>query len=145
MDAIEFLKRSSDGKHRVVSTGELNIYQIAEAQRDGKMFVDQTTGLGWVLLPWECTTDKDRNREEQYFIKTASHLTVAMEQTSGEEALYSNGELVQERSSLLYFDFLHAAQGRQIYLTEFRCDWCGEPWPKTLAELQTKVGQQVNH
>jgi hypothetical protein len=68
VDAIEFLKRSSDGKHRVVSTGELNIYQIAEAQRDGKMFVDQKTGLGWVLLPWECTTDKDRNREEQYLI-----------------------------------------------------------------------------
>jgi hypothetical protein len=72
-------------------------------------------------------------------------LTVAIEQTSGEEALYRNGQLVQERSSLLYFDFLQAAQGRAIYLTEFRCDWCGEPWPKTLAELKTKVSQQVNY
>ncbi len=27
------------------------------------MFIDDDTGLGFVLLPWELTTDKDRKRE----------------------------------------------------------------------------------
>lgn len=66
MNAMEFLKRAANG-HRIVSTGDLNEWQIAEAMREKKMFVDSESGLGFVLLPWELTTDKDREREREYF------------------------------------------------------------------------------
>lgn len=67
MTAIEFLKRASDGKHRIVSSGDLLPIQISMAQADKKFFVDEETGLGWALLEWELTTPKDRKREQSYF------------------------------------------------------------------------------
>jgi len=70
MTALEFLKRGSDGKHRIVSSGDLHVMQISEAQAEGKFFVDDETGLGWALVPWELTTSKDRMREEKYFAKS---------------------------------------------------------------------------
>jgi hypothetical protein len=65
--AVDFLKRASDGKHRIVSSGDLNRMQIVEAQVRRMFYVDEETGLGWALLPWDLTTDKDRERERQYF------------------------------------------------------------------------------
>lgn len=67
MTAIEFLRKSATGEYRIVSTGDLNHWQIAEASRLRLMFVDEETALGWVLLPWSLTTDKDRKREADYF------------------------------------------------------------------------------
>lgn len=63
MSAIEFLRRCASGQHRIVSTGDLLDMQIREARSEDRMFVDDETGLGFVLLPWELTTDKDLNRE----------------------------------------------------------------------------------
>lgn len=85
MNAIEFLKRT-DG-HRIVSTGDLNEYQIAEARRENKMFVDPDTGLGWVLLPWELTTDKDREREKLFFESRLPRVVVAND-ADGDQAIY---------------------------------------------------------
>jgi hypothetical protein len=62
-EALEFLRRAADGKHRIVSTGDLHEMQIAEARADYRMFVEPGGGLGWVLLPWELTTSKDKERE----------------------------------------------------------------------------------
>ena len=67
MTAMEFLKKSSYGKHRIVSSGDLNQWQISEAQVNKLFFVDEESGLGWALVPWELTTQKDRQREEAYF------------------------------------------------------------------------------
>ena len=66
MTAIEFLRRTSEG-HRIVSSNDLNHHQIVEAQARKLFFVDGETGFGWALLPWELTTDKDREREADYF------------------------------------------------------------------------------
>lgn len=61
-EALKFLKRAADGKHRIVCTGELTEFQIAEARVENKMWVDPD-GLGYVLLAWELTTHKDKMRE----------------------------------------------------------------------------------
>ena len=55
MTALEFLKRAADGKHRIVSSGDLHVMQISEAQANKLFFVDDQTGLGWALVPWELT------------------------------------------------------------------------------------------
>ncbi len=47
---------------RIVSSNDLTQHQIAEAQATGRWFV-APNGLGWALLPWNLTTDKDRQRE----------------------------------------------------------------------------------
>lgn len=65
MTAIEFLKRCADGNYRIVSTGDLVEMQIAQARSQDTMFVDDETGLGWVLLPWRLTTNKDLQREKE--------------------------------------------------------------------------------
>ncbi len=57
-----FMKKFVDG-HRIVSTGDLILFQIAEARKEGRIFIDNETGLGWVALPWELTTAKDKQRE----------------------------------------------------------------------------------
>ncbi len=48
---------------RIVSTNDLHRFQIAEASAHGRMFVDPRTSYGWVLLPWDLTTAKDKDRE----------------------------------------------------------------------------------
>lgn len=63
-DARAFLLRAADGKHRIVSSGDLIEFQIAEARVEKTFFVDEQTGLGFALLPWELTTDKDCAREK---------------------------------------------------------------------------------
>ncbi len=68
-EALEFLKRASYGKHRIVSTGDLTELQIAEAQASGLMYVDPDSMLGWVLLPWELRTRKDAMRESDFWQK----------------------------------------------------------------------------
>jgi hypothetical protein len=68
-EALEFLKRASYGTHRIVSTGDLTELQIAEAASCGRMWVDEETHLGWVLLPWELRTQKDAMREEGFWQK----------------------------------------------------------------------------
>jgi len=72
MTALEFLKRAADGKHRIVSSGDLHVMQISEAQANKLFFVDDQTGLGWALVPWELTTAKDRHRESGFFTKGGS-------------------------------------------------------------------------
>lgn len=64
-EALAFLKRCADGKHRIVCTGDLTEFQIAEARRENKMWVDPD-GFGYVLLPWSLTTAKDNQREAAY-------------------------------------------------------------------------------
>lgn len=61
-EALTFLKRAADGEHRIVSSGDLTTFQIAEAQSQGRFYVEPGGGLGWALLPWHLTTDKDQQR-----------------------------------------------------------------------------------
>lgn len=68
--ALEFMKKFVDG-HRIVSTGDLNEFQISEARVEDRLYVEPGDGLclGWVALPWELTTTKDREREKKYLCK----------------------------------------------------------------------------
>ena len=63
MDLRTFVLRAgSEG--RIVSSGDLTTHQISEARAKNRFWVDEETGLGFALLPWELTTDKDRRRED---------------------------------------------------------------------------------
>ena len=63
-EMLAFLKRSADGKHRIVSSGDLTTIQQADAQADRRFYVEPGGGLGWALLPWHLRTPKDKEREE---------------------------------------------------------------------------------
>lgn len=60
--ALEFLKKFVDG-HRIVSTGDLTDLQISNAKVEGRLYVEPNGGLGWVALPWDLSTPKDKHRE----------------------------------------------------------------------------------
>lgn len=60
--ALEFLKKFVDG-HCIVSTGDLTDLQISNAKVEGRMYVEPNGGLGWVALPWDLSTPKDKHRE----------------------------------------------------------------------------------
>lgn len=47
---------------RIVCSVDLTEHQIAEAQLAGRWYV-ASNGIGWAMLPWHLTTDKDRARE----------------------------------------------------------------------------------
>lgn len=64
--ALVFLKKFATG-HRIVSTGDLTLGQIAEASKEGRLYIEPDGGLGWAALPWELTTSKDRERETEHF------------------------------------------------------------------------------
>lgn len=57
----KFVKKFCGVGYRIVSTGDLTEFQIAEAKRYGQLFVDSDS-LGYVALPWELTTAKDEAR-----------------------------------------------------------------------------------
>lgn len=63
MNAIEFLRRTAEEEGRIVSTNDLTQLQIALAMENGSLFVDDETGLGFVLLPWRVRTRKDEERD----------------------------------------------------------------------------------
>lgn len=63
--ADELLLLSVQIGGRVVSSNDLNQFQISESQAAGRWYVDQN-GFGWAVLPWDLTTDRDRNREREY-------------------------------------------------------------------------------
>lgn len=63
--ADEFLTRCSTQHGRIVRTGDLLREQIVEAQADGRMYVNDD-GIGFVLLPWDLTTQLDRARERLF-------------------------------------------------------------------------------
>lgn len=60
--ALAFLKKFVDG-HRIVSTGDLTDLQISNAKVEGRFYVEPNGGLGWVALPWDLSTPKDKSRE----------------------------------------------------------------------------------
>lgn len=64
--AESFFARAVTAGGRVVSSNDLNVFQISEAQADRKFWVSPE-GYGWAILPWRMTTDKDRARERSYF------------------------------------------------------------------------------
>jgi hypothetical protein len=72
MTAEEFLRRCTSGNFRIVSSGDLDRFQISEAQAKGLFYVDEETSYGWALLPWDLTTTRDRDRERAYFLEFAS-------------------------------------------------------------------------
>ena len=59
---LEFLKKFVDG-HRIVSTGDLTDFQISNAKAENRFYVEPNGGLGWVALPWDLSTPKDKDRE----------------------------------------------------------------------------------
>lgn len=66
MTSDEFLKKLAHGDGRIVSTGDLLNLQIAEARANSTMHVLEG-GLGFVILPWNLSTPKDRERETDFF------------------------------------------------------------------------------
>jgi len=132
MNAIEFLKRT-DG-HRVVSTGDLNEYQIAEARRDGKMFVDEDTGFGWVLLPWSLTTDKDREREKK-FLESALPQVVVANDVMNKQAIYVNGLLKGSDSTIYPCDIIENTKESAFFLKQINVNWFGDVWPESFSAL----------
>ena len=64
--AEQFLMRAVESGGRVVSSNDLNKWQLSESQANGKWWVS-SEGFGWAILPWELTTDKDRDRERSFF------------------------------------------------------------------------------
>lgn len=65
MTADEMFKLARDGKGRIVSSGDLCVEAISEAQACKRFYVDED-GFGFAYLPWELTTDKDRDREKSF-------------------------------------------------------------------------------
>jgi len=65
MTVIDILKKCREGAGRIVSSGDLCELAISEAQAKGFFFVDDE-GFGFAFLPWELTTDKDRERETSF-------------------------------------------------------------------------------
>ena len=61
-NALAFLIRACDGKHRIVNSGDLTLLQIADAQAEGRFYTEPGGGLGWALLPWNLQTAKDQQR-----------------------------------------------------------------------------------
>lgn len=142
MTAIEFLKRSADGKHRIVSSGDLHVMQISEAQANKLFFVDDETGLGWALVPWELTTAKDRSREEGFFIRGLVNVVVAHDDASNHQAIYIDGKLHSQDSTIYAHDITDAVGGPLVpfRLEQKNYDDIGEgDWPKTLEELEKRV------
>lgn len=70
-EALNFLRRAASENARIVSTGDLHEIVIAEASAHGRMYVDPETGLGWVLMPWDISTVKDREREKAFSARNA--------------------------------------------------------------------------
>ena len=66
LSAEEFLKQAITLGGRIVSSGDLNRFQISEAQALGRWWVNDE-GFGFAILPWILTTDKDRERERAFF------------------------------------------------------------------------------
>ena len=60
--ALDFMKKFVDG-HRIVSTGDLTELQISNAKVEGRFYTEPNGGLGWVALPWDLSTPKDKHRE----------------------------------------------------------------------------------
>lgn len=83
--AVHFLARAAREGGRVVSSNDLNKYQIAEAQTKGNWWVSND-GLGWAILPWDLTTDKDRDRERAYFV---SQMGKSTEKNNREQAEFN--------------------------------------------------------
>ena len=69
--AEQFLSRAVATGGRVVSSNDLNQWQLSEARRLGNWWVS-TEGFGWAILPWSLTTDKDRDRERAFFATTGN-------------------------------------------------------------------------
>lgn len=141
MTAIEFLKRAADGKHRIVSSGDLHVMQISEAQANKLFFVDDETGLGWALVPWELTTAKDRNREEEYFTRNLTDVVVAHDDASSHQAIYIDGKLHSQDSTIYAHDITDAVGGPSFPFTleQRNYDDIGGDWPKTLEELDKRA------
>lgn len=141
MTAIEFLKRAADGKHRIVSSGDLHVMQISEAQANKLFFVDDETGLGWALVPWELTTAKDRNREEEYFTRNLTDVVVAHDDASSHQAIYIDGKLHSQESTIYAHDITDAVGGPSFPFTleQKNYDDIGGDWPKTIEELDKRA------
>jgi hypothetical protein len=63
MDLWTFVLRAAT-EGRIVSSGDLTAFQISQAQADKRFWVDPQTGLGFAIVPWSMTTEKDRRRED---------------------------------------------------------------------------------
>ncbi len=100
MTALEFLKRAADGKHRIVSSGDLHAMQISEAQAEKKFFVDEETGLGWALVPWELTTAKDRHREEDFFSRKEIACNAALHSAANDSESAERSKRLRSRGVL---------------------------------------------
>jgi hypothetical protein len=69
MTAEQFLDKCAQSGGRIVSSNDLHVMQIAEAQACHRFYVDPQTSYGYAIVPWSLTTDKDREREHEYFKK----------------------------------------------------------------------------
>lgn len=63
--ALDFMKKFVND-YRIISTGDLTEFQISNARCEDRLYVEPNGGLGWVALPWDLTTTKDKQRELNY-------------------------------------------------------------------------------
>lgn len=92
MTPIEFIKLAGNGG-RIVSSNDLTVLQIAEAQACNRFYVDPDTSFGWAVLPWHCTTAKDRSREDAIFNRILPpEVAAAMEIFNGKPPVLSSDE-----------------------------------------------------
>lgn len=63
--ALDFMKKFAND-YRIISTGDLTEFQISNARCEDRLYVEPNGGLGWVALPWDLTTTKDKQRELNY-------------------------------------------------------------------------------
>lgn len=63
--AEKFLMELAKTGGRIVCTGDLLDLQILEARVDKRIYVEQS-GIGFVILPWELSTQKDKARELKF-------------------------------------------------------------------------------
>lgn len=93
------LNAAADGGGRIVSSNDLLPEQIQQAREQDRLAVS-SDGLGWVLLPWHLSTEKDKQRETKLL------------QTAGQPAPVPVAERdeARRRNSILD-NILHLAAG----------------------------------
>ena len=112
--AEQFFSRAATTGGRIVSSNDLNKWQLSEACVKGNFWVS-SKGFGWAILPWDLTTDKDRERERAYFAESksisANKQTLAIELLSniiGDSAFSGVSDSLKERIYSFFGDSFEA-------------------------------------
>lgn len=65
VDALTFLRRCAADNGRIVASNALFDAQLAEAEAEGRVFLDDKTTQIWAIIPWHEATYQDVLREQK--------------------------------------------------------------------------------